>query len=73
LHLHPTAREDDNDSHTAAASAAAAADDDETLTAEDEDLIGQLGRAVQVDPVKPKFKPPGAERLKLKCDTLPSN
>ena len=23
---------------------------------------------VQVDPMKPKLKPPGTERLKLKCD-----
>jgi hypothetical protein len=28
---------------------------------------------VQVDPIKPKLKPPGTERLKLKCDTLLSN
>ena len=28
----------------------------------------QLGRAVQVHPMKPKFKPPGTKRLKLKCD-----
>jgi len=28
------------------------------------------GRAVQVDPMKPKFKPPGTRRLKLKFDTL---
>jgi hypothetical protein len=28
------------------------------------------GRAVQVDPIKPKLKPPGTERLKLKCDIL---
>jgi len=27
-----------------------------------------LGRAVQVDPMKPKLKPPGAERFKLKHD-----
>jgi hypothetical protein len=31
------------------------------------------GRAVQVDPMKPKMKPPGAKRLKLKCDILLSN
>ena len=30
----------------------------------------QRGRAVQVDPMKPKLKPPGAKRLKLNCDTL---
>ena len=28
------------------------------------------GRAVQVNPMKPKLKPPGTERLKLQCDTL---
>jgi len=27
-----------------------------------------LGRAVQVDPIKPKLKPPGTKRLKLKYD-----
>ena len=27
------------------------------------------GRAVQVDPIKPTLKPPGTERLKLKCDS----
>ena len=25
---------------------------------------------MQVEPVKPKLKPPGAKRLKLKCDVL---
>jgi hypothetical protein len=30
------------------------------------------GRAVQVDPVKPTLKPPGAKHLKLKHDKLPS-
>ena len=30
------------------------------------------GRAVQVDPMKPKLKPSGTKRLKLKCDILPS-
>jgi len=25
---------------------------------------------VQVDPIKPKVKPPGTKRLKLKCDVL---
>jgi len=29
---------------------------------------GPLGGAVQVDPIKPKLKPPGAKRLKLECD-----
>jgi len=28
------------------------------------------GRAVQVDPIKPKLKPLGTERLKLTCDVL---
>jgi hypothetical protein len=28
------------------------------------------GRAVQVDPVKPKLKPPGTKRLKPKCHVL---
>ena len=31
------------------------------------------GGAVQVDPMKPKLKPPGTKRLKLKCDVLLSN
>jgi hypothetical protein len=31
-----------------------------------------LGRAVQVHPMKPKSKPPGLMRLKLKCDVLRS-
>jgi len=31
------------------------------------------GRVVQVDPLKPKLKPPGSKRLKLKCDVLLSN
>jgi hypothetical protein len=26
------------------------------------------GRVLQVDPMKPKLKPPGTKRLKLKCD-----
>ena len=30
-------------------------------------LMMDLGEAVQVDPVKPTLKPPGAERLKVKC------
>ena len=29
-----------------------------------------LGKAVQVDPMKPKLKPPGTKRLKLKYDGL---
>ena len=29
-----------------------------------------LGRAVQVDPIKPMLKPPGTKRLKLNCDVL---
>ena len=28
------------------------------------------GRAVQVDPMKPRLKAPGAKQLKLKCDIL---
>ena len=28
---------------------------------------------MQVDPIEPKVKPPGSERLKLKCDVLLSN
>jgi bis(5'-adenosyl)-triphosphatase len=28
------------------------------------------GRAAQVDPMKPKLKPPGTKRLKVKCDVL---
>jgi hypothetical protein len=32
--------------------------------------VGDQGEAVQVDPFKLKLKPPGAKRLKLKCDTL---
>jgi hypothetical protein len=31
------------------------------------------GRAVQVDPMKPKLKPPGTKRLKLTYDELLSN
>ena len=31
------------------------------------------GRAVQVHPMRPKFKPPGIQRLKLKYDLLLSN
>ena len=31
------------------------------------------GRAVQVDPIKPKLKPPGTKRLKLNCDILVSS
>ena len=32
-----------------------------------------LGSAVQVDPTKTKLKPPGTNRLKLKCDILLSD
>jgi len=28
------------------------------------------GRSVQIDPIKPKLKPPGIKRLKLNCDML---
>jgi hypothetical protein len=31
-------------------------------------FMNQPGKAVQVDPMKPKLKPPGTERLKLICD-----
>ena len=31
------------------------------------------GRPMQVDPIKPKLKPPGTTRLKLKCDELLSS
>ena len=31
------------------------------------------GRAVQIDPIKPKFKAPGTKRSKLKSDELLSN
>ena len=34
---------------------------------------GPLGRVVQVDPMKPKLKPPGTKRLKLEYDGLLSN
>jgi len=34
--------------------------------------FGCYGRAVQVDPIKPKLQPPVAKRLKLNCDILPS-
>jgi hypothetical protein len=30
----------------------------------------RLGRPLQIDPMIPKLKPPGTERLKLKCDVL---
>ena len=33
-------------------------------------LTDHLGRAVQVDPIKPKLKPSGTKRLKLNCDVL---
>jgi hypothetical protein len=33
-------------------------------------VAGSPGRAVQVDPMKPKLKPPGTKRSKLKCDML---
>ena len=36
-------------------------------------LPGELGRAVQVDPMKPKLRPPGTKRLKLEYDGLPSD
>jgi len=36
-------------------------------------LLRLLGGAVQVDPIKLKLKPPGTERLRLKCDILLSS
>ena len=36
-------------------------------------LVGLYGRAVQVDPMNPKFKPPGTKRLKLNHDNPLSN
>ena len=33
----------------------------------------QLGRAVQVDSIKPKVKPPGTKRLKLELDHMLSS
>ena len=33
----------------------------------------QLGRVVQIDPIKPTLNAPVTERLKLKCDEPPSN
>jgi hypothetical protein len=33
------------------------------------EVLAAHGRAVQVDPIKPKLKPPGFKRLKLNCDT----
>jgi len=32
-----------------------------------------LGKAVQVDPIKPMLKPPGTKHLILRCDILLSN
>ena len=32
--------------------------------------LDDLGRAVQVDPMKPNLKPPGTKRLKLNCGIL---
>jgi hypothetical protein len=32
--------------------------------------VRRLGKAVQVDPINPKLKPPGTNCLKLKCDIL---
>jgi hypothetical protein len=36
-------------------------------------LATDLGRPVQVDPIRPRLKPPGTKRLKLNCDVLRSN
>jgi len=38
-----------------------------------EGSVSGHGRALQVDPIKPTLKPPGAEHLKLKCGVPPSN
>ena len=32
--------------------------------------FGDLGRPVQVDPIKPNLKPPGTKRLKLNCNNV---
>ena len=40
---------------------------------EDPQFQKLLGRAVQVEPMKPLLKPPGTKRLKLKYDGLLSN
>jgi hypothetical protein len=37
------------------------------------DVLCDLGRAVQVDPIKPKMKPPETKRLKLKHNDLLSS
>jgi hypothetical protein len=39
----------------------------------DHSAAAMLGRAVQVDPIKPKMKAPGSMLLKLRCDEPPSN
>jgi len=38
-----------------------------------EGLASAIGRAVQIDPIKPALKAPGSERLKLKYEELDSN
>ena len=48
-------------------------DVDEILRLQYGDDVDRRGEAVQVDPFKPKLKPPGTKRLKLKYDELPSN
>ena len=40
------------------------------LSSPSERVSSARGRPVQVDPIKPKLKPPGTKRLKLKCDIL---
>jgi hypothetical protein len=36
-------------------------------------VLQNNGKAVQLDRIKPKLKPPGTKRLKLKCDELHSS
>jgi hypothetical protein len=43
------------------------------LQDENNALRATLGRTVQVDPIKPKLKAPGAERLKPKYEEVLSN
>jgi len=40
------------------------------VAAEEAMLTHHFGKAVHVDPMKPKLKPPGTKRLKLKCHIL---
>ena len=36
-------------------------------------MLWYCGRAVQVDPIKPKLKPPGTKRLKLEHEEVHSD